>query len=404
MTNDCDFFFIQVLDKIARRYQLKGCLSGTLKLGQTLSSTEMGRLYNFFGLSPIRINAKNEVRLSFDKLLDSGPEDLWLKKIGDALGSPLEVQAKPNGNEAVKLLLGRLKLAFPLLEELVKFLETENTSLQRLLNTKSKEAVNACCFQAAEALQFILSNETPITISELGAKYFLDSKALRQGETRALFMQWLRFFSPDSELLDKDEDICAGFHVLNDRLTVNAVLYGPVVYEKNGVIFDWIYKLYIKGEAATVGWSNIHNVEKMYFRDRDNRPPEIICCENEAPFSQLMRQTNNQCLLFTSGFPGSAVQKIYSLLAPGASACYHWGDSDPAGLRIAAIMNSIYPLQLYRCDISTLQKHQPFLLPLSQKQKDICQHLLTNLSNFPFADELLFTLEYGWLEQESWRW
>jgi hypothetical protein len=116
-----------------------------------------------------------------------------------------------------------------------------------------------------------------------------------------------------------------------------------------------------------------------------------------------MRQKNNQCLLFTSGFPGSAVQKIYSLLAPQASTCYHWGDSDPAGLRIAAIMNSIYPLQLYRCDISTLQKHRPFLLPLLQKQKDICLNLLTRLPDFPFADELLFTLENGWLEQESWR-
>ena len=271
-----------------------------------------------------------------------------------------------------------------------------------MLTAKSEEAVNTCCFQTAEAVQFVLKNNIPITVSELGAKFLNDSKALRQGELRAIFLQWLRFLSIDNEMLDNDEDILASYHILNDRLTVNAVLYGPVIYEKNGKIFDWIYKLYSQGEAATIGWSNIYNVDQMYFQDMGDDPPDIICCENEAPFSQLMRQQNKQCLLFTSGFPGSAVQKIYKLLAPKAATCYHWGDSDPAGLRIAAIMNSIFRLQLYRCDLQTVKEHEPFLIPLTQKQKDICLHLLLTIPNFPFAEELMFTLENGWLEQESW--
>ena len=97
------------------------------------------------------------------------------------------------------------------------------------------------------------------------------------------------------------------------------------------------------------------------------------------------------------------MQKIYSLLAPKAATCYHWGDSDPAGLRIAAIMHAIYQLQLFRCDLQDLQKHKPFLIPLSQKQKDIGLHLLATTPDFPFADELMFSLENGWLEQENWR-
>lgn len=400
---DQEDFLRQVLEKIARRYELKGLLRGTLKLGRMLSSREMGRLYNFFGIAPIRVNAKSEVRLHLDKLLESGSESLWLAKIGDSLGSPLQPPAGTTDHETVRLLLGRLRLAFPDLEELVHSLEEDSSALQRMHATKSDEDVISCCFQAAEAVRFVLHNREPITISELGARFFNNSKALRQGELRALLLQWLRFVSPDSGILEQEEDLWASFHVLHDRLTVNAVLFGPVVYRKDGRIFDWIYRLYQQGEAATIGWSNLQNVDTMYFQDREHGPPELICCENEAPFSQLMRRQKNQCLLFTSGFPGSAVRKSYSLLAPQASACFHWGDSDPAGLRIAAIMHSLHPLQLYRCGLSTLHRHQPFLLPLSQKQKDICLDLLMTIPDFPFAEELLFTLENGWLEQESWR-
>ena len=51
-------FFLQVLEKIARRYQMKGRLQGTLKLGQLLDRNEMTQLYNFFGISPIHVNTQ----------------------------------------------------------------------------------------------------------------------------------------------------------------------------------------------------------------------------------------------------------------------------------------------------------------------------------------------------------
>ena len=396
-------FLLLVLEKVARRYALKGRLQGTLKLGQALDRDEIAQLHNFFAISPIHVNARNEIRLVFAKLLESGSEAQWLEKMGAALGRPFEPQNADNGDEKTKKLLSRLRLAFPGLNELIDAIEEEQAPLKRMLVTKGEEAANACCFQTAAAVQFVLQNTVPITVSELGARFFHDSKVLRQGELRALFLLWLRFVSVDNEMLEKDEDLLASYHVQSNRLTVDAVLYGPVIYEKNGKIFDWIDTLYRQGEPATIGWSNIHNIDKMYFRDAENGPPELICCENEAPFSKLMRQKTLQCLLFTSGFPGSAVQKIYSLLAPQAAACYHWGDSDPAGLRIAAIMHSIYRLQLYRCDLQTLERHKAFLIPLTQKQKDICLHLLVSTPDFPFAEELLFTLENGWLEQESWR-
>ena len=401
--NDGGDFFKQVLNKLARRYQLKGRLQGTLQLGQSLDRQEMSKLHSFFGVSPIQVNAKNEVRLSCDKLLENGSENQWLERIGAALGHPLQQHNRMSKDEKIQKLLSRLKLAFPSLNKLIDFLGEEHASLKRMLSTKSEEAVNTCCFQTAAAVEFVLKNTIPITLAELAARFFNDSKALRQGELRALFLQWLRSVSIDNEMLEDNTDILASHHILTDRLTVDAVLFGPVIYEKNGKIFDWICELYSQGEAATIGWSNIANVDRMYFQESLDGPPGLICCENEAPFSRLMWQQHKQCLLFTSGFPNSTVQKTYSLLAPKAAACSHWGDSDPAGLRIAAIMNAIFPLQLYHCDLQTLQQHKPFLIPLTQKQHDICRHLLTTTANFPFADELIFTMENGWLEQENWR-
>lgn len=393
----------QILLKIARRYELKGRLGGTMKLGQAINSRELSKLHNFFGLSPIRVNAREEARLYFDKLLDSGTQEQWLDKIGDALGYVLTQKVNPKDDEHVEMLLERLRLAFPDLSELLQFLAEDGSTFERMLVTKGKEWISTTFFQIAETVQFVLTNNEPITISELGARFFSDSKALRQGELRALVVRWLRLLSPDCEMLEKDEDVWANYNLLNDRLTVNCVIYGPIIYEKDGKVFDWIYQLYEQGEAATVGWSNIHDIDTLYFHPDQNGQIDLICSENEAPFSQLMRQQPNQCLLFTGGFPGSAVQKLFALLAPQAANCYHWGDSDPAGLRIAAIMNSIHPLKLYRCDLATLQNLRFSLIPLSQKQKDICLQLLTTLPDLPFAEELLFTLENGWLEQESWR-
>ncbi len=397
-------FLEEVLSKIARRYSLKMCLSGTMKLGVHLDHQQMAALGNFFGLAPLRVSNKEEVRLLFQVLLQNGSEAQWLKKIGDRLGYPLQPQPKNNtktNREATKRILASLVLAYPELEALLFVLQEDDTSIRSILSKNSEKKGREKCFITAEIITFLMHNSEPITVSDLGAQFYKDSKALRQGELRRLLVNWLRLFEPEPELLD-EVDLLAIHRILHDRLTVNAVLYGPVIYEKNGKTFDWIYQLYQQGEIATVGWSNIQDIDKIYLHGQDSIILDLISCENEAPFSGLIHQKKNSCLLFTSGFPSSAVQKLYQLLAPLAANCYHWGDSDPAGLRIAAIMHKLYPLQLYRCDVSSLQQRKKKLLPLTQQQKNAILSILVTQPDHPFQDELLYTLENGWLEQESW--
>ncbi len=397
-------FLDTVLAKIARRYQLKGVLSGTMKLGQDLDTGTMKELANFFGLDPLRVNKKEEVRLHFNVLLQNGSESQWLEKIGDVLGTPLSCdKPEKNGNdEAVRKILASLALAFPEIEELFSILPEEDNGIGKMLPGRSEEEVRQNCFTTAETIRFLLQNKEVLTVSDLGAQFFHNSKILRLGEMRSLLLKWLALCSPDLEGAD-EETLLARYHVVHDRLTVSAVIYGPVIYEKDNKRYDWIEQLYRAGEAATLGWSNIQGIDKIYFSNGEETPPDLITCENEAPFSLLMQQKRNSCLLFTKGFPGSAVQKLYQLLGPQAASCRHWGDSDPAGLRIAALLNTLHSLQLYRCDLATLERCRHALLPLTQKQKDSCLHILLSNPDFPFQEELLFCLDNGWLEQEGWQ-
>jgi hypothetical protein len=66
-------------------------------------------------------------------------------------------------------------------------------------------------------------------------------------------------------------------------------------------------------------------------------------------------------------------------------------------------LNSIYSLDLYRCDIETLKLHRQHLLPLTTKQKQTAETILHNNQKFPFREELAYTLKKGWLEQERWQ-
>ncbi len=396
-------FLQEVLSKIARRYEQRGKLKGVMKITTSINHEQLQILHNFFGITPIRINNKDEVRLHFNFALENSPESEWIEKISSHLGYALQPAVQQDQSLAITTLITRLKLAFPDFGVITENVSTSHDILKRMFKNETEQHVTTTCFQAVETLRFLLKNKTPITISELGARFFNNSKLLRQGEIRHLLLRWLNTYCPDLDHTENEDQVWATYHVYHDRLTVNAVIFGPIVYTKSGKKFDWILKLHEQGEAATISWANLQGIEKIEWQGPSGRPPNLICCENEAPFSQLIRQKTNDCIFFTSGFPGSAVCKIYELLAPQMASCSHWGDTDPNGLYIASILHSIYPLQLFRCDIETLRQHEQHLLPLSRKQVQRAEFILKNKPHFPFRNELAYTLDNGWLEQENWR-
>ncbi len=396
-------FLTEVLTKVGHRYTRRGRLSGRMKVGTSLNHDQLQTLYHFFGISPVRVNSKEEVHIHFERALEDAPEPEWLERISAHLGYRLESEPQQEQSQVIQTLLARLRLGFPELTVLVDELAASPDALIRLLNKESELEVTTLCFQAAETIGFLLENKIPVTFSELGARFFHKSKLLRQGEARHLLLDWLSLYCPDSDRVENEEQIWATYHVYHDRLTVNALIYGPVVYTKNGKEFDWIYQLYKQGEAATLTWANLQNIEQINWKEPRQTSPRLICCENEAPYSRLIREQRGDCLLFTSGFPSSAVSRLYELLAPRAASCFHWGDTDPNGLYIAALLHSIYPLKLFRCDIETICRHLDYLLPLTKIQQQRGAAILSGNDRFPFHKELAFTLENGWLEQENWR-
>ena len=400
---DTDFLHA-VLDKIARRYSNRGRLSGRMKLGTALDHATLARLRQYFGVAPLRINSKEETLLDFDRLLNDATQAHWLNRIGRRLGRSLQVAESRAMEQDASVIISRLKLAFPQLSMITDRLVDPQSCTHDLffsmLKQKNAQTMTDLAFQTAQAVVFLLSNHDPITISELGARFFENSKALRQGEPRQLLMDWLACCHG----LDQEEDvhIWSHFHVYHDRLTVNAVIYGPIVYRKNGMRFDWIARLYHQGEPATLSWSNLQGIEQMGWTEA-TVTPRLICCENEAPFSRLIREKRTDCLLFTSGFPNSAVHRLYALLAPCARECLHWGDSDPSGLYIASLLYAIHPLSLYRCDLAAIKRHSRHLLPLTARQQERAKTILNTIDAFPFPDELAYTLTSGWMEQEIWQ-
>ncbi|MFA6717155.1 MAG: DUF2399 domain-containing protein, partial [Victivallaceae bacterium] len=126
----------------------------------------------------------------------------------------------------------------------------------------------------------------------------------------------------------------------------------------------------------------------------------IITCENESPFNFMRREPDLPPLVYTAGFPNSTVRRFLALL-PKQTKIRHWGDTDPEGLAIAAIINRIRPVELFRCGIAECEKLSGSLIPLDKRKRKRGEVMLRD-SKFPFRRELEFSLNYGWLEQESW--
>ncbi|MEA2083200.1 MAG: TIGR02679 domain-containing protein [Thermodesulfobacteriota bacterium] len=392
------------LKKICDRCRKRGTLTGMMKLGR-LDRDSTTVLQAFFGMAPLSVSANGDVKISFDRFfknMEPHATEEWINNLHQALDLKRESSAQDQaraGNTAVRI-LERLKIAYPDLPgpaEAVGGLD----SLSRKV-AGSRKNIQDELFQAAEIIRFLKQNKEPVTFSELGARFCRDSKALRGTELAKLIASWIEVMEQEQGEFRQEQTVWDRYRVVSDRLAVCATIFGQLIYEKNGKTYDWIYQLWQAGEPATLSWRNIAGIERMYHQTDgvlENYP--LITCENEAPFGRLVREGHPGIILYTCGFPNDGVLTLYRLLAPTTASRLHWGDSDLAGLRIAAILHAAHPLQLWRCDFNTLRANKSRLLPLSFHRQQQISDFMTRYPDFPFIAELCFTQENGWLEQES---
>lgn len=372
------------IEKPVRKWAAGKPIPRRMTIGDEPSDRQLrARLDRFFGGLSYR-NGKIVVTLP-PPLRDTA----ILEELANALG--IERQLPPENFDPATA-LQRLRLLFPELSTLIGQL-ADAAEIRRLLSSdRAAEEQLKQLLQTAVALK---NANAPITLSKLGATHFGDSKILRSGTLRNLLSLILNTMLNQEDTPENRAQALIEFQVVDNPITSQVTLFGPLELHANGRWNDWISHRFANGEPVTLNSCNVEQVDAVRLPVKT-----VITSENAAPFHELLQEAPEALLIYTEGNPNTTVRRLLQLLAEAGYTCRHWGDSDADGLRIAAQIANIIPTSLYRCDMDTLRQHHELLKPLSAQQQKRAQQLP---ENFPFRDELTYTLQHGWLEQEQFR-
>ena len=396
------------LETICDRIDRQGQLPKQVKLGQGLHHyQELSPLRRLFG-DGLRETASGIVRVDIEHLLrrlSVKQRNGWSEALYAVLGrEQVNRPAERRENESdVTRILERWMLEFSDLPEFGRFLHDRLEHWRRKVAGNGSEATQRVLFLAGKTVRSLRVNEAPIGLAEVAARCCGDSKALQSSELWGLVGDGLLCSAGDIPpyTLDQRNAAIRLCGVTENPTAVRVTLFGPVVYRKNGVTMDWIKRLWQMGEAAVLTWENLQGIESMGLAE-EAPDARLITCENETPFCRLTREEGNAVVVYTEGYPNTAVKRLLSLLAPDLEVAWHWGDTDLDGLRIAGIVDEVLPVNLWRCDLPDLARCREGLIALDGAQLQRSRQFGERRPDFRFSEELAFTIENGWLEQESW--
>jgi hypothetical protein len=386
------------LETMFKRYASRGKLPKTMTLGPHLPAADLLALRHCFGVRHVTPAADGKVRVQLERFLkdSSTAAEFWLAGLGGVLGLNRSVAATPGEGDEFATLLDRLRLQHASLSHLLGPV-FDRPALRRKHAARPEalaEQLDRLCRGAAE----LLTSPDFCRLSNLGVQLFNDSKALRKGtENYNLLGNLLcEFFGEDLPDRETAYERCG---VGDNPTAVKVTVYGPFTYLRRGRLYHWPRELWEVGEPAVLSLANLREISEI----RLPATAELITCENETPFNDLIQAIPGAALLYTAGYPNSAVRQFLRKLGPLAAPLRHWGDSDPDGYLIAQALAAIQPLRLWRCDLRSLQQACGRLRPLTGTKLARGRRLLENHPDFPFAAELRYALEHGWLEQEAWQ-
>lgn len=96
-------------------------------------------------------------------------------------------------------------------------------------------------------------------------------------------------------------------------------------------------------------------------RIRVERARSLVTIENLVSFNRYVREVRRpeEVVIFTGGFPSRAVGRAIATIAPQVDAVWHWGDIDPAGLRIALVVqeHAGCPVRLWMMTPELARRH-----------------------------------------------
>ena len=331
---------------------------------------------NFFLNCIIRRNGRPVLDLTKLRLTLGGAFDLWLDILRETSGFTPPETGHP-GEE----LYHRLRFAVPGIDwqEFRPELSRRDAPDYSLL------------LDAWKTAQYLMDAPEPAAPAEISAGLFRDSKRLKNTQLLSWSCRLLRQLTgsqlPDGLLLEH-------YGMTSNPTASTAAVFGPVIYHSRGQDLDWIKTLFGMGQSAMLSWDNLKDIDRL-----ESEFP-VLTIENESVFNRIMKQNPDFTLVYTAGFPGKAVRKLIACLSPD-TVLRHWGDSDPEGYEIAAVLHRIHPLSLYRCTSEDLEAHKSFCQPLPENKRRRAVKLLEK-PVFPFRREIEWLLRSGlWLEQEN---
>lgn len=320
-------------------------------------------------------------------------DDAILAPLADVLGIKRKIEQSSTADPAV--IFQRLRLMHPELHAVHAWLRTSPEVERQLKDRPDQEQLLQ---QLLETADFLCTCESPITLSRLGATFFNNSKRLRSGTPRKLLGGIMNALAGAEDTPENRGIALQQFNVIDNPVTTQITLFGPVTLLRNGESDSWIADRFYRGEPVTLNSCNLQAVDAVQLPAAYNT---VITSENAAPFHELITEPHAAIIVYTEGYPNAEVRRLLHLLARAGATCLHWGDTDPDGLRIAAIISEIIPTTLYRCGVEDMKHHAKRLKHLDDAKKARAAQMLTGLPDFPFREALEYSLNNGWLEQES---
>jgi len=387
------------LRRIAERVAARGARHGRMKLGVRLPQEVINGLLRLLPNAALDIRPDGTTYVRLDRVIATAEDAAaWVAALSTVFEIPDGAGAFSRRQTAADAaqLLERCRLAFP---DLLPIWDTEQPAdIASMVTARPATVVQQEYFRLAAAVSFLLSDHEPLGMADFSARCFADSKVLKTTPSLVRRLaDWLLLLR-DAESTDEARRLVwAAYGVVENFTAIKATLFGPLEYVKHGERFDWIAQLHARGETATLSWDNLRGIDALVL------PAEtpVITCENETPFNALIREGLPALCIYTAGYPNMVITRLLHLL-PAETSIQHWGDTDLDGLRIAAMLHQIRSVRLWRCDLAEVQRHRSVLLPLLPDRLRKAEAFRENHPDFPFLDELAFTIAYGWLEQERW--
>lgn len=312
--------------------------------------------------------------------------------LAELLGlAPLPHQAQETPETRLARTLQRLKLLYPGDRAFIDALR-EDALLKRLF--KASAAASEELTALYDALVYLRDAPAGMTLSELGAKFFNDSKLLRGGPLRQQLEHLLRL--QGNEPYDDTDALLNACGIIENPYTTHAVVFAPFAYRTcDGAWLTWPHDLWQRGEAAILTWRTVRTIVEVRFAEPCGI---IVTSENAAPFHRLVE--TGRAALYTEGYPNAAVKTLLRHFAQAGASALHWGDTDLDGYRIAEQIARAIPTRLYLPPGFTDSLHRK-LLRLTDEQRRRLGAFIESHPDFLFLDDLRHTLAHGWLEQEQ---